>query len=30
MLRDGRIVYQQDSNAEETGGMKQAFQEALR
>ncbi len=30
MLRGGRVVYQQDSSAEEAGGIKQAFQEALR
>ena len=30
MLRGGRVVYQQDSSAVEAGGIKQAFQEALR
>lgn len=30
MLRGGRLVYQQDSSAIEAGGIKQAFQEALR
>ncbi len=30
MLRGGRVVYQQDSSTVEAGGIKQAFQEALR
>ncbi len=30
MLRGGRVVYQQDSSAVEAGGIKQAYQEALR
>ncbi len=30
MLSAGRVVYQQESNAVEAGGIKQAFQEALR
>jgi heme ABC exporter ATP-binding subunit CcmA len=30
MLRGGRVVFQQDSRAVEAGGIKQAFQEALR